>query len=520
MTRVRATNRFGAWTRPSALLLVLAAQLSAMTALAIVLGTWQDEEYTLATTAHGVAWAIGRAISYEQQAPLYFALIALLREWAPSPLAARMFSVGCALGFTATIAAIARRVWPAVDPWPLAALAAFNPFVVFAALEIRLYALALLVSALLWLLFYDGFLRGERHAARLAFVVLAIAALYLEYFLAFELVGFAVALMVAGRWRQLCAYVGVGFVCALAFLPLLLVLHTQVTAAFAVPEHRAGPAYGVFLHPLADFLIPYGYGGFPGARALNAALAVCVVGALVAGRPRFDRKLLSLGAVAATVELFYILLVDVLHEELVVPRHFFALFVPETAFAYGVLATLRAPGRLVTGARRTIAVCVAVACVLSLGFTYRAFAKLGDWPRVARWLDVNAGPDDTIAIAEPDAVRAFARYYRGTAKVVAYPRTIDPNVYSVERMMVHSVAEARAAFAALPVKGRLWFVNYDTCDRSDRLGCLEVEAALRQRYCVVERRAFFLTSIERLVLRSGNPVRGRRATSAARCLPA
>jgi hypothetical protein len=478
--------------------LIIGVQFAAMTALAMILGTWQDEEYTLSTTAHGVFYAIHRAISYELQAPLYFTLIALLREIAPSALAARMFSVVCALGVTLSCVAIARRLWPGIDPWPVAALAAFNPFVVFAALEIRVYALALLVSALLWLTFYDGFFRAERRSARITFIVLAIAALYLEYFLAFELVGFAVALVVSGRLRALLAYALAGVICALAFVPMLFVLHGQIHAAFAVPESKPLPFYNVFFHPLVDFVIPHAYGSGVATRALNAVVVLAVVAAIVIGRPRADRAMLALGAAAATVEAIYIMLVDVLHEQLVVPRHFVALFIPETAFAYAVLAAFR-NRRSANAARRTIAALVALVTILSLVATYHALAKLGDWKRVAAWLQTHARAGDTIAIAEPDAVAAFERYYHGTADVAAYPRPVDPNVYSVERMMVHSKSEALRAFSALPQHGRLWFVAFEGCDTRDRLGCLEVAAAERERYRVVKHRAFYSTTVDRLV---------------------
>lgn len=489
MPRMAAFNRTA---------LVIGVQFAAMTALATILGTWQDEEYTLATTAHGFFYAVHRAISYELQAPLYFALVALLREIAPSPLASRMFSVACALGVTAVSAAIARRLWPGIDPWPLAALVAFNPFVVYAALEIRLYASAILISALLWLTFYDGFFESERRAARIAFVVLAIVALYLEYFLAFELVGFAVALLVAGRLRALFAYAIAGAMCTIAFVPMLLVLHGQIHAAFAVPESKSLPFYSVFVHPLVDFLIPYGYGRGASTRILNAVVVLIVAVAVFVGRPRLDRATLGLGAIVVTIEAIYIVLVDVLHEQLIVPRHFVALFVPETAFAYALLAGLRNT-RAASTARRTIAALVTIVTIVSLVVTYHALAKLGDWRRVAAWLETHARAGDTIAIAEPDAVAAFQRYYHGSARVVAFPRPVDPNVYSVERMMVHSKAEALRAFAALPQRGRLWFVAFDTCDRLDRLGCLEVASAQHERYRIAQRRAFYSTTVERLV---------------------
>jgi len=44
------------------------------------LGTWTDEEYTLATTSRGPLYALEQALDYELQAPVYFVVEAIWRE--------------------------------------------------------------------------------------------------------------------------------------------------------------------------------------------------------------------------------------------------------------------------------------------------------------------------------------------------------------------------------------------------------------------------------------------------------
>ena len=111
------------------------AYLSAGIWIASHFATWTDEEYTLATTAHGAAYAIRRAIDYELQAPLYFAVLAVWRLADPSVAFARLFSLLCAAAFFFALVAVGRRVAPSGNPLPFALLVATNPFVLKAAFD-------------------------------------------------------------------------------------------------------------------------------------------------------------------------------------------------------------------------------------------------------------------------------------------------------------------------------------------------------------------------------------------------
>lgn len=482
-----------------ALGIVLTLQVLAMLAAASTLGTWQDEEYTLATTAHGVAYAFHRALDYELQAPLYFVVVAALRSFSHSVFAARAFSVVCAVGFAYAMAPIARRIAPAQPPWIVVALVALNPFTIFAALEIRVYALALLLGALGWIAFYDGFFHGTDRRARIAFTTIAIASLYTHYFIAFEFVAFAIGLAVAGRVRALGAYAVCGIVVTLAFVPLLLQLHAQIGSSVVVHDVRLAPPGRVLLHPALDFVFPLDFQIIGGTIARVAAgLGVFAIAlAIFFGRPRIDRTIVAYASMALCVQAIYVVLVDGLHYELVAPRHFFALATPEYILALALVGTFAADRA--RAAALAIAAVLACAALASDVTTYRTGAKAGDWKRVGAYLSRRASPSDTIVIDEPDAVASFRRYYRGTARIVAFPRALPSERYDLDAMIVHSPAEADAAFDALPQHVALWFVDYGVCDSSDRLGCREIHAALARRMRVVERTPFFENTVLRIV---------------------
>jgi hypothetical protein len=125
--------------RLAALALGLVAALSVFGRIA---GTDPDEEYALASTAHGLGYALHRAFYYELQAPVWFGLVALWRGLDPSVAFARLFSILCATATCFALRAIALRLRPRLDPLPFVALVALNPFFIYAALEVRVYAFA------------------------------------------------------------------------------------------------------------------------------------------------------------------------------------------------------------------------------------------------------------------------------------------------------------------------------------------------------------------------------------------
>ncbi len=478
--------------------IVLALQVAAMLALAATLGTWTDEEYSLGTTAHGTIYAFHRAIEYELQAPLYFVALAALRVFSQSVFFARALSVLCAVGFTYAMTLVERRIAPARNAWLFAALVAINPFTVFAALEIRLYAFALLLCALCWLAFYDGYFAGHDRRSRFTFIALALVSLYTQYFIAFEFVGFAVGLAVMGRWRSLRAYMLAASIVAVGFVPMLIVLHAQVSGAFAVRDMQP-PSFGsIFLHPLIDFVFPAPYRAVDGVLAhISTLLRVCaIIAAVVVCRPRVGRLLSAYVAMVVTIYAIYVVLADGFKYELIVPRHFVAIFVPELVAAYAIVMSFQAARR--RGATALILVIYAAAAVASNASMYPGIAKQGDWKRVGAYLAQVARPGDTIAIYGADALPAFRRYYGGPAHVVPFPRVLPPDRYDVDAMFVHSVAEGEAALARLPQTDRVWFVDYGVCDRFDLLGCNEAYAAIVRREEVLERKEFFRNLVLRL----------------------
>lgn len=468
--------------------------------LAAILGTWQDDEYTLATTAHGAFYAWQRAIGFEEQAPLYFALEAIWRELSPSVWFARMSSVVCAVGTFAAALRIGRRIAPARDSLPFALAVACNPFAVFIAVEIRLYALGVLLSGLLWLGFDAGFATGSSRRARIAFAGYAIAAIYTQYFLGFFIVGAFVALLAGRRWRSLVPFVLTSVVIAIAIVPVVEIARGQVGTSGVVDSGAGRILERTLLHPLADFVLPFADELYlsPVRRIHEAMLGLLVV-LVVAARPKPTPAFWSALGFVAAIEALYLAVAVGLRLELY-PRHFLALFLPSAVAAYVVLDRIERAGA--TRTFRFAVLCYAVFDVGSLAVTYRAGAKIDDVIAVDRYLDAVTGPGDTVAIFPADALPAYARYYRGGAHLAPFPHAVSGVVYDVTALDVPSSAEARDALLRLRGR-RIFFVESGSCRADDHTSnCGKLRDALASPAVhVVARRAFYEASVSELAPR-------------------
>ncbi|MCA9450868.1 MAG: glycosyltransferase family 39 protein, partial [Candidatus Omnitrophica bacterium] len=197
------------------------AHLAFVLSMAWILNIWIDEAYTLHTTGDGPWQAIQRALGFELQPPLYFTLLSVWRWVSESLFWARLFSVLCAAATLLILVPLSRRYLKNLSPLWLFSAGAVNAFLIWSSTEIRLYALAILLSALLWWNLDRVFLRGSISRWGIAWHgILAAMALYTQYYLGFLLVGHFVGLLVSLRLKESGRYLISMSIAAILFLPM------------------------------------------------------------------------------------------------------------------------------------------------------------------------------------------------------------------------------------------------------------------------------------------------------------
>jgi hypothetical protein len=480
--------------------MALGANLALTVPLAAVLNVWQDEAYTLQTTSRGVGYAFHQAIAFEQNAPLYFVVMALWRHAGDGIFFLRLFSVLCIAATVLLIPGLARRYVPQVDGILVAAVVACNPFVVWAAVELRVYALIVLMSALLLRTFFDAFVEeNPSKTAAIAYAVCVGVALYTQYYLAFLIAAQAATLLFYNR-RALPAFVLAAGAAALAFVPMLAIVPGQVQnfkSIFAPPSivQTCINLAGIGLR----YLLP-----LPLLHAKNAYV-VCVVVALLAltfARPSL--KAIGRSPIVAMTGFAFAFFAagTYLSGVHVLDRHAASLYVPVTLTIFAVLTTARFANR-----RRAVLLWSALVMALSLFtlvWTYRHLAKPGDWARAAAYLQARERPGEPIAVFEAENALPLAYYYGGPNRIVPIPHAVDFQRYDIRRFVIRDEAGLQAT---LPVRGRIWLVTSGDCASANvQFGCHQLEDFIARRYRVESNAQFFGTRI-RLILGIARPSR-------------
>lgn len=194
------------------------------------LNVWVDETYTLNTTSRNLKEVISQAYNFEGQSPVYFVILSFWRYISSTVFFARLFSVCC----VGTAAWLFYRLVNLVagngsSKW-LVVIFLLNPFTVWAALEIRLYAFVLLLSVAT---IYSFFLFYTKNKSKYLFLFLAVCVVgvYTQYFFTLLIAALAFAVLVFKGWKaclKFCLYL---LPVVLLFLPNLFFLQEQVRLA-------------------------------------------------------------------------------------------------------------------------------------------------------------------------------------------------------------------------------------------------------------------------------------------------
>jgi hypothetical protein len=493
------------WAVPAIAVLYLAITLP----LAARLDIWIDEAYTLETTGRGLRHALHQALFFEGQPPLYFLLLSLWRTLDGGVLFARLFSVLCGAAALFAVASLSRRWLPEAHPAWLTALAVFNPFFFYAALEIRTYALVLLLSALLLLLLHDGYLIPEpRWSARAGFALAGLAALYTHYYLGFLLVAGAATLLVLRRWHPLRDYLLAMAAVAVCFAPMLWILPGQVSSQTAGATERASILEGVT--SLAGRVQEYAWPteGLPGLLrpAARVGFALALVLLVLVHRRAVRRRTVAVWTLTAmAVLLFLAVRLEVTGPHLMQSRHTAALYLPALLTVFSAVLLIPEPHRrwalgIWTGAALLLT-------VLSMIDTYGALARIGDWARVAGFLERNARPGEPILVLTAEAAIPLKHYYRGPSALLPLPAEEDFKTYDARDLELRSEGEIDAALARVPggLRGRrsVWVVTHPL-----KPGWLGVdygfgvlEGYLAKRYRLERSVLFYGTRVRRFMLK-------------------
>jgi uncharacterized membrane protein len=352
-------------------------------------GLWFDEAYTVMLVKLPFAHMLSTIPKTESTPYLYYML-----AWVWTHIfgrgAADLRALSALLG-TATVPiaylAATRLLQNRRAGLVVAALVAFNPFLIWYSQEARAYELLVLMSACTLLAF--AYAREQPSPRRMAtWAVVSALALASHYDAALVVVPEAIWLLIVHR-RHVAAWLSVAFVtaCGAALLPLLISQTNAHNAAWI----KKAPLNDRLGQILPQFLLGTGSHAYAVLMWVGFVLGALAL-LLLARFASSSERSLALGVAALAVGGFaLVMLIDAGGSDTVLSRNLLALWLPLAIVLAAGLGAVRA-GRL--GLALTAAIC-ALGLVATVSVATDATLQRPDWAAVAQAVGPwrTAGPE-------------------------------------------------------------------------------------------------------------------------------
>lgn len=445
-------------------LLIIGLNLCITLPLAASLNIWIDEAFSLNTTSKDLGYAISHAINFEGQPPLYFAILNLWRILNDSIVFARIFSILCICLTIYTTAVFSRRYLKDIHPGLIAAVVAFHPFSIWAAIEIRMYALAILISALLLLFFFDGYLADNpNRRARLFYGLCAIAGIYTNYLLACLFISHALTLLFFKRWRIFYYYIVTMAWVGVFLLPILLILFFHVTRLQGILTGYSDSLVDSFTATIKivivyilgidnNFQVPLVI------KVLKYVFPVILILIALTYRRFITFEQTALFTIALTSVVILAIVLYVMKSVHNVARYSYPIFLVEQVSLLSLLSIVRGnvKQKILIG---FTGIFLSVS-LWSIWSTYSLSAKSGDWKRVSSYIMAREKPAQTILVFPQLSILPLSYYYSGINKMLPIPRAMGEESFNLQTIVLRGEQEIIAALSQVPgTHQQLWLVS-------------------------------------------------------------
>ena len=478
---------------------IVALYLPVSIFLAAKLNIWIDEAYSLATTSTSFGHTLHQALYFEDQPPFYFLALHAWQTLDHSIFFARLFSVLC-IGLTLVLTNnLSKRYFPSISSSFVIAGLALNPFLLWAALEIRVYALVILLTAIVQVAFLDAYWGNQRsQAARVIFVCGSIVGLYTQYYFAFLLIGLGFILALRGLAVLKKFSIDLA-ITVLAFSPMLLTLPQQFHTA-TVNQSVNQSLFQAF-HEMAQivlrFVIPaYALPHFaPTVFLICLALGFASV-QISSKRWRQDDNWYVPAVLAFTIFLLETATLVLTHQQ-ITSRYAAVMFVPFGLAVYGILANSSPVSRF------AVPVWTVLMLLLSAGTlyqTYEPLAKAGDWQRVASYITAHEQPQQPVLVFEASAALPLSHYYAGVNALAPVPAPLELKRFNPRDNVLATPAQIDRVLSTqkYPIR-ELWLVRTAYCKwLSVDFGCAVLNSYVHDNFQVVRNVPFYGSTVQLL----------------------
>jgi hypothetical protein len=499
--------------QPIVLLLIL-LNLALTLPLAALVNIGIDDSFSLNTTSKDFGYTIYRAIQFEGQPPFYFALLHLWRSLNDSIFFAKLFSVFCISLTIYTTTVVSQRYLKKLHPGWIAAAVAFHPYAIWAALEIRMYAFAILISSLLLLFFFDGYLSDTPKArAKWLYALFSTVGLYTNYLLACLLISNALTLLILRRWRALYFYLLTMALVGFCFIPMLFILFfhvSRIKAVFASSSTSFTETFQITFGFVRTFIIPIENDETRAflKKILQSLLGILAIIILLKSYRFISFSHKAIACMILTSTLVVVTVLDIMEAANIAQRYTYPLFILTLLSVFSIFSLI--PDTRKSKILISWALIFLFVCMSSLFVTYKPLAKLGDWQRVASYIMANEKLGQTILVFPEHHTSALSYYYSGINTFVSVPRAMGNEKFDLSKIILKDEQEIRTALSNVPGKHQyLWIVNnfqdnthspnQEACEVLHiNFNCQVLERFVAQYYTVEHNKDFYGSNVRLL----------------------
>jgi len=480
-----------ALTSQKLILLLITLNFLITVSLSAKLNIWFDEAYALDTSSKNLGYAVHQAIYFEEQAPLYFILLNIWRSFNSSIFFARLFSVLCISATIYVAALVSKKLFENIHPGWVATAIALNPFIIWAAVEIRLFAFSILLSAVSLLLFFHSYLNPSPRRFRWLHAFVGILALYTHYFLAFLFAAQAIALLCLKRRHDFLSYCLHMIAVGVSFIPILFLAFRQSSSWSDNAVSTASSDFSIIENIRFSFasallyLLPAEIGdSSPNSfRILRLLLLFFLCFLAFLYRRAIESQHLGIWIITFSLSSIFFILFEFLtylgvNDAVQHYRHTVSLLIPAIFSVMAVFSLIQSDRT-----RRNVLLAWLTFTLLlnltSIYLTYGSLAKNGDYIRVASYLMKNEMHGQPILVFNPEVEMALGHYYKGVNQLVPLPEKEKFQTYDLNSLTLKDERQILDVLSKIPDHYQsIWLVT-------DR-GAIEGQPAYVHSYQVLD----------------------------------
>ncbi|MCB0842655.1 MAG: glycosyltransferase family 39 protein, partial [Bacteroidetes bacterium] len=419
-----------------------------------------DEAYTMHTTSGDLSLAIDRAWGFENQPPVYFALLSIWRDIHPSLFFARFFSIICIALTTLFIPGLIRRYAPGTKLWLVLLLFLFNPYTIYIAIDARTYALMILMGVIAMIFFHDGFIKeNPQIQTKLMYALLGLLGLMTHYYFAFLFVANGLVLLLTRPWKETLSY-GLYMLIPVAGLILIIPeLSGQVNST------SSGEGYqGSFLQT-GKFVLKmidehFTLGKIPFIHFFRLA----IIGILSLVISRDFRKIIKntgkeaspLLIILITLFMTFAMIHWLLGPLFVELKYRYLLLLPMVLLVGYILS--------LSGEKWPYLLFIPVILlVYGLGFNYRfsPFYKVEDYKGISAFIETHESNNQPIMVYNAVEAMVLPFHYHGKNEIYSIPVPIDfDQRWDHQKWILRSEEQVQKVFESVPTPiDTVWFLS-------------------------------------------------------------